>query len=693
MYIKTFEDVRKFILEKTHISLFVEWGYLGMFNPSARVDSAMYILEKEKAEVPAIFIKLNDLYEGKRYSALMQAYDHLMRNQLIRPIYSIDQLKLKVIEGCPFIYWISDQFREKFKADAIRTNYDAVTGLQTGNTERFMRFWWEILDFDAYKKLSVSNKWFNYAKGGPFNKWFGNNWLIINWENNGYTLKQYKLEQLKKGLITANNSKCWNESKYFKEGITYPSSGTKGASFRLLERNSIFDIGGPSIFSKTDDRPLYLLGCLNTKLLSYLLSCLNPTVNTQVGDLQRIPFVRPLPEVKKKIELLTSRNIEIKKHLCSFRVIEPNFDKHPLAIYSNGSLQENLLTYLNYENSQLAFVLINEAIINRFIVDVYDLSVEDRRQVEATMGKPVGELPVLAEAREAFVRRQSADEEFEITNEFIGRLATTIFDDDEVQKIKSELGTLYQNNNDLEAFCNRHQINPINVWYWFKQSNVLPLGRAHEIALEFLVDVARTVLLEDEDGIVPLVGLPGEPALLDRLEQKCLSLGLSSAQFAQLDGLLGRPVKEYLEHYFYSRLSDHLNLFPNLPKTPFIWHLSSGEHQGFEAYIIIYKWTRDSLFKLKTTYVARRQEALNYRLSQIANSNTAQAQTEKETIQLQLLEIVDFTRKVDELIAEGYDPKLDGGVGKNIARLQEKGMLRADVLNAKQLQKYLNADW
>ena len=46
MYIKTFEDVRKFIIEKTHIELFVEWGYLGMFNPSARVDSAVYILKK-----------------------------------------------------------------------------------------------------------------------------------------------------------------------------------------------------------------------------------------------------------------------------------------------------------------------------------------------------------------------------------------------------------------------------------------------------------------------------------------------------------------------------------------------------------------------------------------------------------------------------------------------------------------------
>ena len=34
-----------------------------------------------------------------------------------------------------------------------------------------------------------------------------------------------------------------------------------------------------------------------------------------------------------------------------------------------------------------------------------------------------------------------------------------------------------------------------------------------------------------------------------------------------------------------------------------------------------------------------------------------------------------------------------GAVGKNIAPLQNKGMLAYDVLNAGQLKNYLNADW
>ena len=174
-----------------------------------------------------------------------------------------------------------------------------------------------------------------------------------------------------------------------------------------------------------------------------------------------------------------------------------------------------------------------------------------------------------------------------------------------------------------------------------------------------------------------------------RLEESWALAGLAG----QLDGLLGRPINDYIEHHFFRDLSDHLNLFMYLPKTPFIWHISSGEHQGFEAYIIIYKWNQDSLYKLKSNYLAKRIESLQYRMQQIADSTTAQSQTEKETIRLQLQEIEAFAKKIDELIAEGYDPKLDDGVGKNIAPLQKKGMLRAEVLNKKQLEKYLNADW
>ncbi len=321
---------------------------------------------------------------------------------------------------------------------------------------------------------------------------------------------------------------------------------------------------------------------------------------------------------------------------------------------------------------------------------MYELRSADREQVETKMGKSIGALPVLKAAKDAFV--DQLQNPLPIVSEYIQNLPVTVFEEQQVREIKEDFVILYQNNNDLEEFCIRHQVNPINVWYWFKEANVVPQARAAEIALEFIADSIRTILANDDDGIIPLVGQLGEEKLLDRLEKHCIDNGLTQAQFLQLEELLGRPLNDYLENNFFKDLSDHLNLFMYLPKTPFIWHLSSGEHQGLEVYVSIYKWSRNNLFRLKS-YVSKRVENLEYRQIQLKDSNTAQAQSEKETIRLQLQELQVFTKKIDELIAEGYDPKLDDGVGKNIAPLQKKGMLRCEVLNKKQLEKYLKADW
>jgi hypothetical protein len=112
MYIKTFENLRKHILNSFQIDLFIDWGYLGMFNPKARVDSAMYVLEKKTKEIRnSIFIKLTDIYEGKRKDIFFEVYDDLINGRPNPLIYSLDQAKLKIIKSWPFIYWISDGFR------------------------------------------------------------------------------------------------------------------------------------------------------------------------------------------------------------------------------------------------------------------------------------------------------------------------------------------------------------------------------------------------------------------------------------------------------------------------------------------------------------------------------------------------------------------------------------------------------
>ena len=67
----------------------------------------------------------------------------------------------------------------------------------------------------------------------------------------------------------------------------------------------------------------------------------------------------------------------------------------------------------------------------------------------------------------------------------------------------------------MEESVIRHQVNPINVWYWFKESTIIPKQRMNDLAMEFLADMMRGILMEDEDGIIPLVPNAGEKVLLD----------------------------------------------------------------------------------------------------------------------------------------------------------------------------------
>ena len=683
MYIKTFEDVRKFMIDKCHVDVMVDFGLdrINLFDPGVRLDATFYVLSKGKKDRDGLYFNLTiNLQEKFKKGKFLEALDDYVTGISNERVYSLKQDKLKIIKSWPFIYWISDEFREKFGGEALGDNNKALTGLMTGNNNKHLRFYWEVdsTNLSAHYP-SDYKRWVGYQKGGPFVRWHGNNWVIVDYENNGTK------------LATTDNKEF-----YFKKGISYSASGSKGVSFRQIENKYSFDKGGPCIFNvekKMSDE--YLLGFLNSKLCSYIVECLNPTVNRQVGDIRRIPLAIPANIKSMEVSALSKTNVLIKKTLCRFSLIEPNFKVSPYSHFAKGEYKNRISLYLNYENHILAQVLINEAIINEKIFEVYDLTEQDKAMVLAKEGESIGGLPIVTGAREAYLSETEVTKEFPLDaiRDFIESLPTREFTVEEREDIEIGFLTLFQNNNDLEEFCIRHQVNPINVWYWFKQSNVIPHQRMHTLAMEFLADMIREILMEDEDGIIPLVPNAGEKVLLDRIEEKFREKGFSSAQYSSFDMVLGRPILEYLNKFFFAELSDHLNLFMYLPKTPFIWHLTSGPEQGFDCYIIIYKWSRDKLLRLRSVYIEHRERSLINRQSDLAGNESADAQNEKVRIFRQLKEIEAFKVKIDELLTEGYTPVLEDGVGKNIAPLQKKTMIPYEVLNAGQLKKYLNADW
>ncbi len=669
MYIKTFEDVRKFILDETHIDLFVEYGLSNLFG-SIMVDPSFYVLDMSKQnKKDSIFISLDQYTrtpeEKNKRTYCLQALSDYISGQANKHVYTLPQSKLKGIKSYPFIYWISDEFREKFGGQSLNDVADPKVGINSGGNERYVRFHWEVQNL---------NEWIQYSKGGPYNKWFGNFWVRINWKNDGKEIKENP-----KSILRSSEF-------FFKEGVTYSASGSKGVSFRYMPPGGIADVGGSCIFPHNSENLFSLLAVLNSPLIRYISDCLNPTVNIQVGDMQRFPIAMANDDIK--LSLLAIQNRDIKKYLCSFSVIELDFKESPIS--TSVDVIIGISNFFNKENALLTQILLNESIINKTVFEVYELSEHDKQMVLDKEGIPVGDLPVSHEAKAAYKQWLMSESEFKPTNDVLEHLEN-LEERDDLPKIL-DFDTLYQNNNEWEEFCIKRNVNPVEAWWQFKNANVLPPQRTQVLAFELITDVIRTVLAKDDDGIIPLGDRLGEERLAIRIEKEMMERGYSAAQFSQVCQLLGCPLEKYLQERFFQQLSDHLNLFMYLPKTPFIWHLSSGPHHAIELYVSIYKWSRDALYRVRSIYAANREAALSDRLNSLDTSNT-EGRMEAQELRATLTELQEFCKKIDDLLATGYDPKLDDGVGKNIAPLQKRKMLSYEVLNAGQLKKYLNADW
>ena len=682
MFIKTFENVRKFMLEQTHINVMVDYGLdrVNLFGPGILLDATFYTLDMNiKDKTAGIYFNITANQQEKfKKGSLAQAYSDYLNGQPNDRVYTLPQSKLKGIKSYPFIYWISDEFREKFGSEDLDNTIYIRQGGATGNNERTLRYFWEVDKNKISEDSNVKKEYVFYPKGGPFRKWYGNNWIVIAYHNP--TMYDY---------LKSHGNRLPSESFYLQEGVTYCSSGSRGCSFRYMPSNQVISGAGPGIYpSDKFDDIYYYLGFLNSTLSTYLLECLNPTVNVTQGDIKRVPFAVPSKTQQTTIHNLSKQNSNLREKLCHYSIIEPHYESTPLS--AKLGIIISLISFYNKENALLTQILINESIINKIVFEVYELSEHDKQMVLDKEGIPVGDLPVSHEAKVAYKKWLMLESEFKPTSDVLEHLEN-LEECDDLPKI-TDFDTLYQNNNEWEEFCIKRNVNPVEAWWQFKNANVLPPQRTQVLAFELITDVIRTVLPKDDDGIIPLGDRLGEERLAIRIEKEMMERGYSAAQFSQVCQLLGCGLEKYLQERFFQQLSDHLNLFMYLPKTPFIWHLSSGPHHAIELYISIYKWSRDALYRVRSIYAANRETALRDRLNSLDTSNT-EGRMEAQELRATLTELQEFCQKVDDLLATGYNPKLDDGVGKNIAPLQKRKMLSYEVLNAGQLKKYLNADW
>lgn len=350
MFIKTFEDVRKFMLEKTHINVMVDYGLdrVNLFGPGILLDATFYTLDMNpKDNTSGVYFNITAGQQEKfKKGSLKQAFTDFCSGIDNERVYTLPQSKLKGIKSYPFIYWISDEFREKF----VKYNLDKIgkvlSGLKTGNNELTVRYWWEVID---------KNKWSRMTKGGPYNRWYGNTWTRVITENDFELIKQ----QSSFSIPTVRDIEC----------LTFPTSGSGRISFRLIDADTIYNNASNAI--NCPDNKL-LLAVLNSKMTDYALECLNPTVNTTVGDIQRIPlfdFKSISSDNKSSIYFCVEQNISIKKEIANYSLIEESFKNSPIGFHFDAT--NELAIYYNTENALLSLILLNESVINKIVFNIY----------------------------------------------------------------------------------------------------------------------------------------------------------------------------------------------------------------------------------------------------------------------------------------------------------------------------------
>ena len=138
----------------------------------------------------------------------------------------------------------------------------------------FIRCWHEIIP----NKL----KWVKCNKGGPFRRWYGNLDYLIDWENDGFRLKNFKDENGKP------KSTLRSIEFNFKQAITMSRIGSGTTSFRYLPEGFITEGASNNIYFEQGGQNL--LAFLNSKSCEYILNLYNPTINVMPDDLRNLPL-------------------------------------------------------------------------------------------------------------------------------------------------------------------------------------------------------------------------------------------------------------------------------------------------------------------------------------------------------------------------------------------------------------------
>jgi len=682
LFLSSFEKLRDILVNDKHIDSLlhmgrgifgVDWGSTSFIvkNGESNTSGQYFKLHKRNfqhlypEDIRDIFLKsLEDTsvkidYDKYREGGGVSTIENLVSEEGLTVSFTINQKDFMKIPGSPVGYWLSESAFLIFeKSLSIKQFANPRSGMQTSNVDRFIRFWHEVTDSNieyncSSREFSKSStvKWYPHNKGGGIRKWFGNNFYVVNWKNDGEELFKFATK-----LYGSPTRTLKNLDYYFKPSVTWGMVSSGDFSCRKSNKGFIFDVGAPSAFPESNLINI-TTAYLNSKVASYFLKAINPTLNFNSGDIAKIPFDKNYtielisPIIENAIEIST---IEFNKNENSNL-----FKSSSLLNHKSETIEESYDLYQQYWKNKFFQLHKNEVELNLQFIDIYGL------QEELTPEVSLEDITILKE-------------ETSIVN---GEL---VFDQEEVfsQFISYAVGCMF----------GRYSLD----------KEGLILANQGETLQDYLLKVEKEEselsFVPDDDNIIPILDDEWfEDDIVGRF-YAFLKASFGEQNFEKnlsfVEDSLGKDIRKYFVKDFYK---DHIKRYK---KRPIYWMFSSPKG-SFNVLVYMHRYAPDTLNQVLNGYLNEYREKLKTRIETLNHlmvsgspSEQNKASKEKDKIQLVLLELQEYEREtLYPLATERISIDLDDGVLVNYNKFGDAIAAVAGLNDKKAKEKVKKFDW
>ncbi len=369
MFLRSYERLRRQILRENTVIHMLHLG-TGAFEEISGevVQTAAWIMRPRQAgekETAGTYVRLVESGSQKE-----QAYLHGA------PVYEVKPSLFASVPGGPMVYWLPPKLQGVFARATAADTATVTNGLFTCDNKRFLRYWYEVprewiaLDCtDRFHCVKSKKRWFPYNKGGNYRRWYGNQEYIVDFENFGEDIRQYR-------TASGQSASMPGQDHYFRESLSWSLVSPVKFGIRYYPPGFVFDIAGSSIFPVDPDQIYSMLAVLASEPLFYLLKMINPTVNYQAGDIRKLPVDRALL-ADRQLGQWAKENVALAKEDWDSFEESWHYTGDPLAkIAREGHIKSIEACYSVWERqceSRVERVRHNETRINERVAKAMDM--------------------------------------------------------------------------------------------------------------------------------------------------------------------------------------------------------------------------------------------------------------------------------------------------------------------------------